>query len=139
MKTKAWKLPKIHVARPAAATLLLSTGLMLATAQSVVAHEADLNTSFSHQKLTKQVCNAVSEDQLIKLRVLFRDAKVRAREIYAHIECEGKALIEFAALNNAQKIEAYLAKKVDPTSIEKHREKSEDDLSKFNTKLVSSK
>ncbi len=139
MKSNAWKLPKINVARSATAAVLMSAGLILATAQNVAAHETDLNTSFSHKKLTKQVCSAVSKDHLIKLRVLFREAKVRAREIYAHIECEGKALIEFAALNNAQKIEAYLNKKVDPSSFEKHRQEALKGLDKFNKKLVSAK
>lgn len=98
------------------------TALLISSANKLLANEQNLQSSFSHIKLSVQMCEAVKNDQLAKLRKLLKDARVRMREIYSQLHCDGRSLITEASINRSTSVEKYLLLKVSASDINQAKE-----------------
>jgi len=102
----------INSAKNATLLVLMALGVALFSASTVSAKTDNYSSSFSHKKLQMNICQAIEDNNLIKFRILIRDARARVSELYEHLECEGKELIVFSKLKSAGRISDYLQVKV---------------------------
>ena len=89
------------------ANALILLGLISSSVVAKNLHSVE-STSYSNLKLTAEVCQAVKEDELAKLRKTLKDAKLRLINIYDEARCHGVEIFEFAVLNRAEKVKQYI-------------------------------
>ena len=92
-------------------------GLALITSLSSV-YAADRNSSFSFNKLQKQLCENAKLNQVIKLRYNLRQARTHIRSIYSDVSCHGKSLLSIATDNGANEMADYLELRASPSRTE---------------------
>jgi len=81
---------------------------------------AQLNSSYSFNKLQSSLCENAKLNQVIKLRLNLRKARTHIRTIYAEVNCQGASLLSIAAENNAEEMVAYLRLKTESNPAIKH-------------------
>jgi hypothetical protein len=104
---------------------------LLSVALVTVVVTASLSISkpaFADDALVVSICNFVAADDKNRLRKKMRSSKVKLRNIYDGVTCDGLNLLQFAMKKNAGNVGKYIVKRL-PTS----KLKSGDDLNWANS------
>lgn len=91
-------------------TVALSTSLVV----SKSAHSAD--------PLVVSICNFVAADDKSRLRKKLRNSKVKLRNIYDGIACDGMTLLQFAMKKNSNNVGKYIVKRLPSGKLAKGRD-----------------
>ncbi len=85
---------------------------------SVILSTASLSYSKPAQAddLLASICNFVQADDKGRLRKKLKTAKVKLRNIYDGVTCNGLNLVQFAMKNNAQSVGSYIVKRLPSTT-----------------------
>lgn len=59
-------------------------------------------------ELALSLCTYVQGDDTMRMRKKLRDARVRVRDIYSGIQCNGQSLLQFAMSNGSQDIGEFI-------------------------------
>jgi hypothetical protein len=76
-------------------------GTMMA---AVAATGVTFSKSAEANELALSLCTYVQGDDTMRMRKKLRDARVRVRDIYTGIQCNGQSLLQFAMANGSQDI-----------------------------------
>ena len=88
---------------------------LLSVALVTVALSASLGVSKSvhaADPLVVSICNFVAADDKNRLRKKLRSSKVKLRNIYDGITCDGMSLLQFAMKRNAVNVGEYIVKRL---------------------------
>ena len=91
---------------------------LLSVALVTVALSASLSISkpaFADDALVVSICNFVAADDKNRLRKKLRSSKVKLRNIYDGVTCDGLNLLQFAMKKKANNVGEYIVKRL-PTS-----------------------
>tara|TARA_B100000700_G_scaffold331687_1_gene467075 strand:- start:18686 stop:18976 length:291 start_codon:yes stop_codon:yes gene_type:complete len=66
----------------------------------------------SGEQLAKIICVNVQGDDVIRLRKTLRDNRVRLRDIYDGIKCNGKSIYEFAKESNSKESQDFIESRI---------------------------
>jgi hypothetical protein len=91
---------------------------LLSVALVTVALSASLSISkpaFADDALVVSICNFVAADDKNRLRKKLRSSKVKLRNIYDGVTCDGLNLLQFAMSKSATNVGEYIVKRL-PTS-----------------------
>ena len=91
-------------------TVALSTSLVV----SKSANAAD--------PLVVSICNFVAADDKNRLRKKLRNSKVKLRNIYDGIACDGMTLLQFAMKKNSNNVGKYIVKRLPSGKLAKGRD-----------------
>ena len=80
-------------------------GTMMA---AVAATGVTFSKSAEANELALSLCTYVQGDDTMRMRKKLRDARVRARDIYSGIQCNGQSLLQFAMSNGSQDIGEFI-------------------------------
>ncbi len=59
-------------------------------------------------ELALSLCTYVQGDDTMRMRKKLRDSRVRVRDIYSGIQCNGQSLLQFAMANGSQDIGEFI-------------------------------
>jgi hypothetical protein len=91
---------------------------LLSVALVTVALTASLAISkpaFADDALVESICNFVAADDKNRLRKKLRSSKVKLRNIYDGVTCDGLNLLQFAMAKGSSNVGKYIVKRL-PTS-----------------------
>ncbi len=80
-------------------------GTMMA---AVAATGVTFSKSAEANELALSLCTYVQGDDTMRMRKKLRDARVRVRDIYSGIQCNGQSLLQFAMSNGSQDIGEFI-------------------------------
>ncbi|WP_110013601.1 MULTISPECIES: DUF3718 domain-containing protein [Idiomarina] len=80
-------------------------GTMMA---AVAATGVTFSKSAEANELALSLCTYVQGDDTMRMRKKLRDARVRVRDIYTGIQCNGQSLLQFAMSNGSQDIGEFI-------------------------------
>lgn len=66
----------------------------------------------ANEALTEGICGAVETNDKKRLRKILKNNKVRIRNIYEALQCDGQSLLRFAMTHEANAVGAMVAKKL---------------------------
>lgn len=66
----------------------------------------------ANQQLVASICDYVATDQKSRLRKKLKESRVKLRNIYSSISCNGMSLIRFAVDKNSVDIGVFIVKKI---------------------------
>ncbi|WP_404401528.1 DUF3718 domain-containing protein [Idiomarina seosinensis] len=79
---------------------------------SLMAVVAATGVSFSKQaqanELALSLCTYVQGDDTMRMRKKLRDSRVRIRDIYSGIQCNGQSLLQFAMANGSSDVGTFI-------------------------------
>ncbi len=77
-----------------------------------------LPASASDERLAESLCGYIAADDASRLRKKLRDNKLRLRNIYDAVLCEGSSMLKFALERGANDAGEFIARKVAPQTLE---------------------
>jgi hypothetical protein len=95
---------------------LSSLALVAVLAFSVV---IGVKPAKANQQLVASICDYVATDQKSRLRKKLKESRVKLRNIYNGIACNGKSLIRFAVEKNSVDIGVFIIKKIPASKLSK--------------------
>ena len=75
---------------------------------AVAATGVTFSKSAEANELALSLCTYVQGDDTMRMRKKLRDARVRVRDIYSGIRCNGQSLLQFAMSNGSQDIGEFI-------------------------------
>lgn len=66
----------------------------------------------ANQQLVASICDYVASDQKSRLRKKLKETRVKLRNVYGGISCNGMSLIRFAVEKNSVDIGVFIIKKI---------------------------
>lgn len=79
---------------------------------SVMAAVATVGATFSKpaeaNELALSLCTYVQGDDTMRMRKKLRDSRVRIRDIYSGIQCNGQSLLQFAMANGSNDVGTFI-------------------------------
>ncbi len=83
--------------------------IVLGTLMAAVAVTgATFSKNAEANELALSLCTYVQGDDTMRMRKKLRDARVRVRDIYTGIQCNGQSLLQFAMSNGSQDIGEFI-------------------------------
>lgn len=83
--------------------------IVLGTMMAAVAVTgATFSKSAEANQLALSLCTYVQGDDTMRMRKKLRDSRVRVRDIYTGIQCNGQSLLQFAMTNGSQDIGEFI-------------------------------
>ncbi|WP_444994458.1 DUF3718 domain-containing protein [Aliikangiella sp. IMCC44359] len=85
-------------------------GFIISGLASIV--NANNHSSYSFNKLAKELCENAADNQVFHIRTNLRNSKLDLRNIYDEVECQGSDLLKVAEAHEADDVVRYIKLKV---------------------------
>ncbi|MCE9677851.1 DUF3718 domain-containing protein [Shewanella sp. AS1] len=86
--------------------------LLPAAIAFVIAASAYIPQAHADDQLVANICNYVQADDKNRLRSKLTESRVKLRNVYTGIQCNGESLLRFAMLSNANDVGSFIAKRL---------------------------
>lgn len=95
----------------------IATGLatFMATAMLIPSsHALTAKNVFQSSDLALLFCTYVRNNDTLRLQHKLRDLRMRLRDVYPQVRCNGASLVQFAMQSNSNDIGTFIARSVNP-------------------------
>ena len=99
----------------------IATWLAAATTAAMLTpstHALTAKNAFESSDLALLFCTYVRNNDTLRLQHKLRDLRMRLRDVYPQVRCNGASLIQFAMQNNSNDIGAFIVRSVNPSDMQ---------------------
>lgn len=94
---------------------IVSYGLASAMAVSMLTapvHSAPMQYRFPSEEIALVFCAYVRDNDTTRLQNKMRELRIRMRDVYTNIRCNGASLVQFALKTNSQDVGSFIVRSV---------------------------
>jgi len=96
----------------------MKTALISAVAASLVLGGVVLSKPAQANELALSMCTYVQGDDTMRMRKKLRDSRVRIRDVYTGVQCNGQSLLQFAMVNGSNDIGEFIVRSLAPADLQ---------------------
>lgn len=95
----------------------MKSALISAVAASLVLGSVSFSHTAQANELALSMCTYVQGDDTMRMRKKLRDSRVRVRDVYTSIQCNGQSMLQFAMTNGSNDIGEFIVRSLAPEDL----------------------